>query len=47
VARQQAGVLVGTDDVVRRSDDEGEVADGGWIEAQGAEGSDLGHGTFG
>ena len=47
VARQQAGVLIGADDVVRRGDHEGEIADGGRIEAQGAEGSDLGHGTFG
>ena len=40
-------VLVGTGDVVWRGDDQGEVVDGGGIEAQGAEGSDLGHGTFG
>ncbi len=39
--------LVRADDVVRRRDDGGEVADARRLEAEGAEGSDLGHGTFG
>ena len=43
---EQPLVLGRADDVVRRRDDGRQVADGGRREAEGAEGSDLGHGTF-